>query len=397
MAKAVLFVVATALASFGEAFYLDRSHNGNDWSQVRERYRAEINSGKMNQRQATKEMLNLLGDKYTRLISAQVYESLSKYDMLGAGVMLSPNSEGRLSVAALPMAVLAEGRLSVAAPPMAASAAEKRGIVKGDLVTAINGMPTATMTSFDVIEFLSKYQEPTITFTITKPDGGSERVVELQRSFQKVSDPVGYMRIKEFNAVVVDKVREALVDLQAQGADEYILDLRGNGGGAFQSALGIASLFMENAPITYVVDGDGKKVGFNTKTDAVNTSAPLVVWIDRKSARRGASGIYSSTELHAGLCGPAHSLDLMRPVICSAFEVLAGALHDDCRALLMGTRSFGKGLIQAVYGLSDGSGLIVTVARYETPRGTNIQIGKAIDQGSFDIARERQLTCPPFE
>ncbi|CAN0187168.1 unnamed protein product [Discosporangium mesarthrocarpum] len=219
--------------------------------------------------------------------------------------------------------------------------------------------------------------------------------MELTRTFLKVENPVqylvkdqgkhkvGYAKVKEFNAVTTDRLREALGDMKRQGADEFVLDLRGNGGGAFQSALGIAGLFMNDKLITYVMDGDGQRIGFSTKTESVVSTEPLVVWIDGRSA--------------------------------SASEVLAGALHDDCRALLRGDRTFGKGLIQAVYGLSDSSGLILTVAQYVTPRGTNIQgtgispdvegglppkllgLPGDIDQGQFNMARERMEACPPID
>eukprot|EP00953_Heterococcus_sp_UTEX-ZZ885_P027926 14930-Heterococcus_DN1.PRE.1 len=255
---------------FINRFYVDRTYNGNDWAAVHSKYSQLVKSGKLSDTAAAEKILSLLHDKYTRLVNPSTYESLSKYDMVGAGVMLSPNQEGRLAVAS---------------PPIPASSADKNGIKKGDLIVAIN-------------DFLSKYQDPTITFTVQKPGKGEDgqRVLELERAFEKISNPVeyslseqsngkkvGYIQIKEFNAVVTDKVREAIVDLESQGAEAYVLDLRGNGGGAFQSALGIAGLFMNDKLITYVVDGDGKKASFTTKSEAI-TNDPLVVFIDKGSA-----------------------------------------------------------------------------------------------------------------
>lgn len=362
-------------------FYYDSTHKGNDWQAVKSRLQADISAGKKSETKATEEMLKLLGDKYTRLVDPETYEMLSKYDLIGVGVMLSPNSEGQLAVAS---------------PPRAKSQAESFGVKKGDVVASINGMDTAKMNSFDVIDFLAKYEGKTLTFEIQGPEPGAEvRKVELDRTFPAVQDPivyalkdqgqhkVGYVRVREFNSIVTNRLTDALEEMKAGGADEFVLDLRGNGGGAFQSALGIAGLFMENKPITYVVDGSGERAEFKTKTGALVPDAPLVVWVDGMSA--------------------------------SASEVLAGALQDDCRAVLRGERTFGKGLVQAVYGLTDGSGLILTVAQYETPRGDYIH-GKGIlpdirgglplkmlstnvdfDQGQFDAARERMKSCPPMQ
>ncbi|CAM9862738.1 unnamed protein product, partial [Choristocarpus tenellus] len=124
-------------------FYVDRTHKGNDWLAVRDRLRADIAAGKKDERRATEEMLALLKDKYSRLITPEVYDSLSKYDLVGVGVMLSPNGEGQLAVAS---------------PPKAKSEAAVMGIKKGDLVVGINGVSTDRMTSFDVIDFLAKYE-----------------------------------------------------------------------------------------------------------------------------------------------------------------------------------------------------------------------------------------------
>ena len=119
--------------------------------------------------------------------------------------------------------------------------------------------------------------------------------------------------------------------------------MRSNPGGAFQSAVEIASFFMEDKIATSVVDSNAVELPFKTAKGKlmIDNSNPVVLWIDEGSA--------------------------------SATEVLSGALHDQCRASIMGSHSFGKGLIQAVYGLQNGSGLVLTVAKYVTPNGTDIQ------------------------
>ena len=155
---------------------------------------------------------------------------------------------------------------------------------------------------------------------------------------------VGYVRVSEFNSLVNSSLQRALSELRKQGANAYVMDLRGNTGGAFQSAIEISGLFLQDRVATYVVDSNQVELPFRTpklQELSIDPDAPLVVWIDGLSA--------------------------------SASEVLAGSLHDNCRAVTMGNKSFGKGLIQAVYGLKNGAGLVVTVAKYITPSGSEIQ------------------------
>jgi carboxyl-terminal processing protease len=179
---------------------------------------------------------------------------------------------------------------------------------------------------------------------------GSERIVTMQRSLLEVQNPVsyklseirrdgtkvGYVKLLEFNALVKGRLEDALADLEAQGVNAYVLDIRQNTGGAFQSAVEIAGLFAEDKVATYAVDSSGTRLAFRTPKGKL-----AVDKIDGRSA--------------------------------SASEVLAASLRDNCRGSIMGQQSYGKGLIQAVYGLKNGAGLVLTVARYETPAGNDIQ------------------------
>lgn len=246
------------------------------------------------------------------------------------------------------------------------SAADKAGVGVGDWIVAVNGESTKGKTAFDIIDEINEAKDPSkVTMTIlpaahvgAQSISDYTREVTLERTVQKIGNPVrykiseerpdgtkvGFIRILEFNSQVVPKLQEALQELSKAGSNAYVIDLRHNGGGAFQSAVEISSLFLKNRIATYVVDNSQTKLPFATAKNAdpvVDSTAPLVIWLDSKSA--------------------------------SASEVLAGSLHDNCRAVLMGDTSFGKGLIQAVYGLKNGAGLVLTVARYVTPAGTDIQ------------------------
>ena len=252
----------------------------------------------------------------------------------------------------------------VGAPPVPNGSAFKAGIKQGDYVTAVNGVQTAGRTSFQIIDQLSENNPNAKTVRMTfrrvgendLPDEGDMKEFELDRQFQEVKDPityslsvrddkrkVGYVAIREFNALVKSRSGDALEDLEQQGANSYVLDLRGNPGGAFQSAVNIAGFFLDEKIATEVIDNKGVELPFVTTKGqvVVDMDDPLAIWVDKGSA--------------------------------SASEVLAGALHDNCRATVMGENSFGKGLIQAVYGLQNGGGLVLTVAKYVTPGGTDIQ------------------------
>ncbi len=369
------------VAEFVSKYHLNKNINWKDWAVEKGVLEQCVGNGELSGGEAAKLLVNKLGDRYSRILSGSTfYSSLSNYDTVGVGVLLAPGKDGRLEVIS---------------PPKIGSSAAAKGIQQGDVITAINGHSISAMGPFEAIESPSMLTEPVMTFNIER-EGKSVGNFELARSFADVSNPityklvtlpqlgdhkVGYLRILEFNAVAAERLKEAVEDLKSQGSDEYILDLRGNKGGAFQSAISVASLFMNNQPITSVFDGQGERMRFYTGNDEAITSDPLVVWIDGGSA--------------------------------SASEVLAGALRDDCRALLVGRKSYGKGIIQAVFGLSDGNALILTVAKYLTPCGSDIHgngitpdvlssplfpiFGTSISQDGFEWARSLQSgSCSPI-
>jgi len=172
------------------------------------------------------------------------------------------------------------------------------------------------------------------------------------------------VRVSEFNSLVNSSLQRALSELKKQGANAYVMDLRGNTGGAFQSAIEISGLFLRDRIATYVLDSNQVELPFRTpklQDLAIDPETPMVLWIDGLSA--------------------------------SASEVLAGSLHDNCRAVTMGDKSFGKGLIQAVYGLKNGSGLVVTVAKYITPSGNEIQ-GQGITPDVLPLGKN--MPAPVF-
>ncbi len=136
-------------------------------------------------------------------------------------------------------------------------------------------------------------------------------------------------------------MEQAIEDLEQQGVVGYILDLRSNPGGSLDSSIDIARMWLEDGNIVSKVDRQGT-VDEEAANNRALTDLPLVVLVDGGSA--------------------------------SASEILSGALQDNERALLVGTQTFGKGLVQSVRGLPDGSGIAITVAKYLTPNGRDIHL-----------------------
>ncbi|GAX09465.1 hypothetical protein FisN_6Lh156 [Fistulifera solaris] len=327
-------------------YYIDRTFGGQDWDQVRKKYLKSVSKAGNDETQVIKlisSMVDSLKDKYSRVLDPAAYSAIQKYDLIGVGATLMPDENKDIVVGA---------------PPIPGSAAARAGLQVGDTVLAINGVSNKGRNAFDIIDQISENPDaPTITMTVQRKGNKLSEDLILPRQFAEVKNPVrykiserrqdgtvvAYIKITEFNGLVKAKLEEALRELELAGANAYVLDLRQNTGGAFQSAVEISSLFMSDRVATYVVDNADVKLPFRTAADklAIDKTDPLVVWIDGRTA--------------------------------SASEVLAGSLHDNCRAVLMGSTSFGKGLIQAVYGLKNGAGLVLTVARYVTPNGTDIQ------------------------
>ncbi|KAL7455486.1 hypothetical protein ACHAWC_007040 [Mediolabrus comicus] len=349
--------------SLVKKYALDQRYNGQDWDEAYTKYLGSISSTSTDEdriMKATSNLVGSLGDKYSRILDRDSYARIQKFDLIGVGVTLMPDSLTK--------------EIIVGAPPVQGSAAFQAGLKVGDAVVAVNGVDTVGRTAFDIIDQLSDDPNAgSVTFTVRS--GDEYRDVTMKREFLEVKNPVtyrvsetrsdgtkvGYVRVSEFNSLVKPSLQAALKDLEEQNVNAYILDLRGNPGGAFQSAVEIAGLFMNDKLATDVVDGNGVDLKFRTTKDkmAIDTDDAVAIWVDGRSA--------------------------------SASEVLSGALRDNCRAVVMGDRSFGKGLVQAVYGLKNGYGLVLTVAKYLTPGGTDINKVGIVP----DVSKEDALPSSP--
>jgi carboxyl-terminal processing protease len=241
------------------------------------------------------------------------------------------------------------GKLEVIAP-IAGSPADKVGIQPRDRILKIEGFSTEHLTLDEAAARMRGPIGSVVTLLIERV-GEGEREISIVRdrialnpvvAELRLSDqgtPIGYLRLNQFNANASMELAHAISSLEKKGAAAYILDLRNNPGGLLQSGIEIARQWLDSGTIVYTVNRQGIQGSFEATGPALTTD-PLVILVNQGTA--------------------------------SASEILAGALQDNGRAQLVGETTFGKGLIQSLFELSDGSGLAVTIAKYETPKHRDI-------------------------
>ncbi|WP_026082444.1 carboxyl-terminal processing protease CtpA [Mastigocladopsis repens] len=318
--------------------YLDETFNHQNWASVRQKALEKPFKDQQSAYSAIQRMLKSLDDPFTRFLNPEQYRSLqvnTSGELTGVGLQIALNSE--------------TGKLEVVAP-IAGSPAEKAGIRPRDRIVKIEGVSTEKLT---LDEAAARMRGPIGSAVILSIQRDTEDELEIQLVRDRISlNPVvaelrsssqgtsiGYLRLTQFNANAPIELAHAISSLEKKGADAYILDLRNNPGGLLQAGIEIARLWLESGTIVYTVNRQGIQGSFEAFGSAI-THDPLVVLVNQGTA--------------------------------SASEILAGALQDNGRAVLVGETTFGKGLIQSLFELSDGSGLAVTIAKYETPNHRDI-------------------------
>jgi len=233
------------------------------------------------------------------------------------------------------------------------SPAQKAGLLAGDIIEEVDGFSVRSLSAEEaaakvrgpvgsklrVVALRAGEAEP-LTRVIERASVKLEGVTNL--GVQSVDGAkVGVIRVKQFSTSTAADVSAALEALSKQSAQVFVLDLRGNTGGYFTGGIDVARLFLpKDALINFVTDKKRNVVTYQAFEDGAYLSEKLVVLVDGKTA--------------------------------SASEILASALQDNKRATLVGSQTFGKAVIQTVERLSDGSAVVVTIARYETPNHTDI-------------------------
>ena len=242
--------------------------------------------------------------------------------------------------------------------PYFGSPAHKNGLVCGDEIIAIDGRPTKDLETKESSDRMKGRPGTTVVFTVKKVRSGDTLEVLVVRErihFPDIEyagmldDTTGYIFQSGFTENVSSEMRVKFNELKKQGMKRLVLDLRGNGGGLMSEAVGILSLFVPKGSLVVTSKGNTSEAvrEYRTSTEPIDTEMPIIVMIDSGSA--------------------------------SSSEIVAGALQDLDRAVIMGKRSYGKGLVQSIVPLAYNGQMKVTTAKYYTPSGRCVQ---AIDYSS---------------
>ena len=234
------------------------------------------------------------------------------------------------------------------------SPARKAGLQKGDVIIAVNGKDITKMSLEAAIMLVRGPAGTTVKLTIRRK--GKEEPFDVKVTRAKIDIPVvekkmlpndiAYLKLNSFTSNSPKRVHEALKELLAKHPKGLIFDLRGNGGGYLDAAVSIGSEFLSGGDVLVEKFKNGKENHYKVKKNGIARKIPLVVLVDGGTA--------------------------------SAAEIVAGAIQDDKRGILIGEKTFGKGSVQIIRKLSDGSELKVTVAHWFTPKGRAIH-GKGIE------------------
>lgn len=314
--------------------YVDQTDNSQNWDIWRHKYDSQIKTNE-DAYVAIETMLTSLDDPYTKFLDPKEFSeetSSIKGSLKGIGIQIA-TKDGKLMVIA----------------PIEDSPAEKAGILADDEILEINGESTKGL-SIDkaadkirgeegtMVTLLVKRKDAVQTYTIVRKEIELKAVSTKVPNNVKLNDDIGYIRLSSFISKNAAKEFEDILS-KSGNKKGYIIDLRSNPGGLLTNAIYIANLLLPRGIIVSTVDRDGYKETQRSIGRPI-TNKPLVILINKGSA--------------------------------SASEILSGALKDNKRAVLVGEKSFGKGLVQEINRLPNDSGVNITIQKYLTPNGTDI-------------------------
>ncbi len=282
-------------------------------------------------------LMEALGDPYSEYYSEEELEDVSNSNQgisYGIGAYISLNEE-------MEMAMISG--------VMDDTPAQEAGLREGDIIYEVDGESTKGLSLTAVVSRVKGREGTTVHLKIYREGETDYLEMDIVRARQietatvywgMVEDSeIGYLRIREFDTVTVDQYTEAMAELNENGMKGLILDLRSNPGGDLDAVVEIARKILPEGLIVYTEDKDGNRKEY-TCDGTRELQMPLVVLVNGYSA--------------------------------SASEILAGAIQDYNKGTLLGTQTFGKGIVQRIYRLEDGTALRLTVSAYFTPSGRNI-------------------------
>lgn len=310
--------------------YYEPTLNHQDWSRWKYRYQGRIKTDE-DARVAIDTMIASLNEPYTRFMTQKDFEELATSitsKIYGIGVNIYSNS-GKIEVFNV----------------IPSTPADFAGLKQGDIITAVDGKEINGMNVSEVATLVRGPENSLVELTVLRE--GKKLNKKIKRKEIKIKNVkssvidnhIGYIQIISFmGGTTPNEFMEALEN--TKNADSIIIDLRGNTGGLLDNAVFIANMFIPQGEIVEIIYRNGYKKSIKAKSDQQVLDKPVVVLVNGASA--------------------------------SASEILSGALKDYHKAKLVGKKTFGKGLVQKVVPLPNQTGLNVTIARYLTPNGTDI-------------------------
>ena len=284
---------------------------------------------------AIRGMLLAMDDPYASFLTAEQFEIQSQdykgfFEGIGAHVSMRDN------------------RIVIVAP-IPGSPAEAAGILAGDIILGIDGDSTQGLTLLEAVSRIRGERGTLVVLSILHEGEDMPQEISVERNVIKLDSVqmrmmtggVGVFTVTEFNANTYEQLENAFTRFETQSGKGMILDLRNNPGGLLNSVFQVADAFIDSKLIVYEVDSKGNRKNWNASRGGFALDVPLIVLTNRYSA--------------------------------SASEVLAGALMDHNRAIIVGDKTFGKGSVNTLEKISDGSGIYFTIAKWYTPDGKLIE------------------------
>ena len=326
-------------------------------------YGKEIPNAELTQA-AIKGMLDALGDPYTTYLSPSeinsLEESLKGGDFGGIGVYIVQDPRTK----------------QVIVEPIEGTPAYRAGVKTGDRILSVDGQPVDDLKLDDVERLIRGKIGTIVHVTVRSHSAPAPHTIAITREqiyvpsvHARMEDGYDYVRLADFGQSSYDEVRKALLDGKAHGARGYILDLRNNGGGLLEAAVQISSLFIPEGTIVSTIDRAGDRDTKSATRDSIGAT-PLVILVNKYTA--------------------------------SASEITAGAIQDYKVGTLIGTKTFGKGVVQSIFNTSDRGALKITTAKYVTPLGRDIQhkgiepdvlVDQPVDVPIIDTPKDLQLAA----
>ena len=308
-----------------------------NWINLRKDFLAKKYSDDNEAYEAIRDMLSNLNDPYTRFLDPKEFNQMridTSGELTGVGIQIVKDKES-------------DSLIIIS--PIDGTPAYEAGIKARDKILSIDDVSTKGLNIEDAVKLIRGRRGTKVKLEILR-NGNSfyksllrERI-EIKSVTSKINETkdgvlIGYVRLKQFNANASREMKDTLKDLEIKKVSGYVLDLRSNPGGLLESSIDISRQFIDKGIIVSTLSKDGLRETKRGNGKAL-TKKPLIVLVNEGSA--------------------------------SASEIVSGAIRDNNRGKLVGKKTFGKGLVQSMRTLVDGSGLTVTVAKYLTPNGTDI-------------------------